>query len=145
MPLLRVLVVDDHAVMRRVICGLLSRNLTLEVVCETADGEEAISKAQELQPDIVLLDISLPGISGIGAASEILRVSPKSQIIFVSEHTSLQVVREALEAGGRGYVAKCDAGLELSEAIRIVSGGKPFVSRGIRKQGWASQEMGFVN
>jgi DNA-binding NarL/FixJ family response regulator len=145
MPLLRVLVVDDHAVMRRVICGLLSRNITLEVVCETSNGEEAISKAEELQPDIVLLDISLPGISGIGAAPEILRVSPKSRIIFVSQHTSLQVVREALESGGQAYVSKSDAGLDLAEAIRAVSKGERFVSRGIRKQGWASQETGLVN
>jgi DNA-binding NarL/FixJ family response regulator len=136
----RVLVIDDHAALRRTICLLLSKEPGLEVICETASGEDAIEKAEELQPDIVLLDISLPGISGIEAASRILSVSPNSRIIFLSQHSSLHVVQEALKVGGHGYVTKSDAGLELVEAIRVVSDGGCFVSKLIRKQGWPQGE-----
>ena len=111
MSRIRVLVVDDHAGLRRIICRLLSKEPSLEVVCETASGEDAVEKAKEHQPDIVLLDISLPGISGIEAASGISRVSPSSRIIFLSQHTSLHVVREAFKVGGHGYLTKSDAGL----------------------------------
>src|ERR1700733_14528302 len=136
MSRIRVLVVDDHEAMRRALCLSLSRESGLEVVCETASGEDAVEKANEHQPDLVLLDISLPGISGIEAASGILRVSPKSRILFLSQHTSLHVVREAFKAGGHGYLTKSDAGLELLEAIRTVLDGGCFVSKLIRKQGW---------
>jgi DNA-binding NarL/FixJ family response regulator len=137
----RVLVVDDHAIMRKAICDLLSHDPTLDVICQTASGEEAVSKAGELQPDLVLLDIGLPGISGIEAARQIRKVSPKSHIIFLSQHDSLQMVNEALEFGGHGYVAKVDAGLELLSAIRAVREGTRFVSLRIRDQGWTAQAV----
>jgi two-component system response regulator NreC len=136
MPVIQILVVDDHEVVRRVICSLLSSDPILNVVCQTADGEQAVEKAQELQPDLVLLDISLPGISGLEAARRIRKVSPKSQIIFLSQHDSLQIVRDALNVGGHGYVAKIDAGVELLKAIRAVREGKWFVSQRIVSQGW---------
>ena len=136
MPLIRILVVDDHEVVRRVICSLLSSDPTLDVVCQSADGEGAVEKAEELQPDLVLLDISLPGISGIEAGRRIRRVSPDSYIIFLSQHDSLQMVKDALRVGGHGYVTKMDAGAELLKAIRMVSEGKPFVSQRIVSQGW---------
>jgi DNA-binding NarL/FixJ family response regulator len=136
MSVIRVLVVDDHEVVRRAICSLLANDPTLDVVCQTVDGEQAVAKAKELQPDLGLLDISLPGISGIEAARRIPRVSPNSHIIFLSHHDSLQIVEDALHAGGHGYVAKMDAGTDLLEAIRIVSEGKRFVSRRITLQGW---------
>jgi DNA-binding NarL/FixJ family response regulator len=136
MTIIRILVVDDHAVVRRVICSLLGSDPTLNVICQTADGEGAVQKAKELQPDLVLLDISLPGISGIEAGRRIRRVSPDSQIIFLSQHDSLQMVEDALRAGGHGYVTKMDAGAELLNAIRTVSEGKRFVSQRILSQGW---------
>ena len=95
MPRIRILVVDDHEVVRRVICSLLSSDSSLDVVCQSADGEGAVEKAEELQPDLVLLDISLPGISGIEAGRRIRRVSPDSYIIFLSQHDSLQMVKDA--------------------------------------------------
>ncbi len=133
---MRILVVDDHEVVRRAVCYLLSADANLEVVCQSADGEHAVLRAQELQPDLILMDISLPGISGIEAARQIRAVSPKSQIIFLSQHDSPQMVKDALSVGGHGYVSKIDAGSELREAIRSVSEGKPFVSRRIQAQGW---------
>ena len=136
MSSIRVLVVDDHAVVRRVICSLLSSDPVLDVVCQTADGEGAVEKAKELQPDLVLLDISLPGISGIEAGRRIRHVCPDSYIIFLSQHDSLQMVDDALRVGGHGYVSKMDAGAELLHAIRVVVGGKRFVSQRIATQGW---------
>jgi DNA-binding NarL/FixJ family response regulator len=136
MSVIRILVVDDHEVVRRAICSLLTNDSTLDVVCQTEDGEQALVKAEELQPDLVLLDISLPGISGIEAARRIPRVSPNSDIIFLSQHDSLQMVENALRAGGHGYVAKMDAGSELLKAIYAVRQGKRFVSQRILSQGW---------
>jgi two-component system, NarL family, response regulator NreC len=130
--------VDDHPVVRRAICSLLSSDPVLDVVCQTADGEEAVLKAEELQPDLVLLDISLPGISGIEAAKRIRGVSPKSQIIFLSQHDSLQIVEDAVRVGGHAYVAKMDAGSDLLKAIRSVREGKRFVSQRIASQGWTA-------
>ncbi|HEX3352660.1 MAG TPA: response regulator transcription factor [Terriglobales bacterium] len=138
MPLVEILVVDDHEVVRRAICSLLSSDPVLNVICQTADGEQAVQKAEEFQPDLVLMDISLPGISGIEAARRIRRVSPKTQIIFLSQHDSLQMVHDAMNVGGHGYVAKIDAGAELLKAIRAVREGKQFVSQRIVSQGWTT-------
>ena len=142
MSAIRILVVDDHEVIRRVICSLLSSDPTLDVVCQTADGEQAVLKAKELQPDLVLLDISLPGISGIEAAKRIRKISPNSHIIFLSQHDSLQVVESAMRMGGHGYVAKIDAGSELLRAISTVSAGGQFISQRIASQGWRTNEPG---
>lgn len=136
MSSMRILVVDDHEVVRRVICSLVSSDPALDVVCQTADGEGAVEKAEELQPDLVLLDISLPGISGIEAGRRIRKVSPDSYIIFLSQHDSLQMVKDAMRVGGHGYVTKMDAGAELLKVIRAVSEGKRFVSQRIVSQGW---------
>ena len=142
MSAIRILVVDDHHIVRRAICSLLSSDPTLNVICETANGEEAVLKAEELQPDLVLLDISLPGISGIEAARRISGVSANSNIIFLSQHDSLQMVQDALHVGGHGYVAKMDAGSDLLTAIRAVNAGKRFVSQRIVSQGWRLEQHG---
>lgn len=139
---IRILVVDDHAVVRRTICSLLSSDPVLEVVCQTADGEQAVLKAEELQPDLVLLDISLPGISGIEAARRIRGVSPNSRIIFLSQHDSLQMVQDAVRVGGHGYVTKMDAASDLLRAIRTVREGKRFVSQRIVSPGWRPEASG---
>src|ERR1700690_3852885 len=118
MSVVRILVVDDHAAVRRSICSLLSSDPAMDVVCQTTDGEQAVLKAEELQPDLVLLDIGLPGISGHEAARRIRRVSPGSKIIFLSQHDSLQMVEDAVRVGGNGYVTKIDAGSDLLKAIR---------------------------
>lgn len=142
MSAIRILVVDDHALLRKMICSFLSKEPSVEVICQTASGEEAIEKAKELQPDMVVLDISLPRISGIEAAKQIIEASPLSRIIFLSQHSALHVVREAFAAGGHGYVAKSDAGFELMQAIRSVSHGNCFVSQLIRSQGWTADDGG---
>jgi len=133
---IRILVVDDHAIVRRTICAYLSSDPTLNVICQAADGEEAVRKAEELRPDVVLLDIGLPTISGIEAARQIRIVSPQSHIIFLSQHDSLHMAIDAMKVGGHGYVTTIDAAAELLTAIHVVHEGTQFVSQRIRSQGW---------
>jgi DNA-binding NarL/FixJ family response regulator len=133
---IRVLLVDDHEVARRGIRSVLSSDANLDVVCEAADGEEAVRKAEELNPAIVLLDITLPGISGIQAARQIKAASPESRIIFLSQHDSIQIAKDALSVGAHGYVVKSDAGRDLLTAIEAVQEGRTFVSRSLVARGW---------
>ena len=125
---IRVLVVEDHEIVRREFCRLLRQQADLEVVCDVANGEDAIRRAGELQPDVVLLDISLPHLDGFTTARHIRSVAPQAQILFVSQHDTTQMVREALRAGGRGYVTKLDAVQDLIPAVRAVSRKKRFIS-----------------
>jgi DNA-binding NarL/FixJ family response regulator len=135
-PLTRVLVVDDHAIARKGICSVLSGDATLAVVCEAADAEQAIQRAEELHPSIVLLDITLPGMSGLQAAPKIRAVSPDSRIIFLSQHDSIQIAEAAMSAGAHAYVVKSDAGHDLLSAIQAVQEGRQFVSRTLVARGW---------
>lgn len=134
---IRVLVVDDHEIARRGIRSVLSSDVTLDVVWEAADGEEAIMRAAEFRPSIILLDITLPRMSGIQAARRIRIVSPDSRIIFLSQHDSIQIAKDALSAGAHGYVVKSDAGLDLLNAIQAVHQGREFVSRTLIARGWS--------
>jgi CheY-like chemotaxis protein len=100
----------------------------LQVVCEASDGLEAVQKAQELTPDLILLDIGLPKLNGIEAARQIRKLAPNSTILFLSANSSLDIVEEALRAGASGYVVKSDARSELLSAVQAVIQGKRFVS-----------------
>jgi DNA-binding NarL/FixJ family response regulator len=125
------LVVDDHPIVRLGVCRILSSVPDFDILCETATGEDAVQKAEEHLPDLVLLDISLPGINGIEAARHIRTTSPLSHVIFMTEHNSADMVKEAFNAGGNGYILKSEAGQELLNAIRSVQGGKRYLSESI--------------
>jgi len=99
-----------------------------QVVAEAADGSEAIQKAEEWKPDLIVLDIGLPKVNGIEAARQIRQLSPSSKIVFLSQNNDLDVVRAALDAGALGYVRKTEAGSELLPAVDAVLRGKQFVS-----------------
>jgi DNA-binding NarL/FixJ family response regulator len=135
MSSVRVLVVDDHAGVRNMICSLLSQESTLDVIFQAANGEDAVKKADQLHPDLVLLDIGLEGMTGLETARLIPKVSPQTKIIYLSQHDSLHMANEALKIGGHGYVSKMDAGSELLKAIQTVREGNRFVSQRIRAQG----------
>jgi DNA-binding NarL/FixJ family response regulator len=130
--LVRILVVDDFEPARRSLCSILSTQEQLHVVGEAADGLAAVQRAQELQPEVILLDIGLPGLNGIEASSEIRKVAPKSKILFVSQFNDGDIVRAALSDGQMGYVLKADTGRELLPAIRAVLRGEKFVSSGLK-------------
>lgn len=109
--------VDDFVPWRNYLRSLLEARSDFKVVGEAADGVEGVEKAKELQPDLVLLDVGMPRLNGIASAAEIHKVSPKSAILFVSVETSSELVKAALAAGAKGYVAKAEAGSKLLAAI----------------------------
>jgi DNA-binding NarL/FixJ family response regulator len=123
-----VLVVDDFEQWRRVVCTALQTKLGLQVLGEAADGLEAVEKAQDLQPDLVLLDIGLPTLNGIEAARRIRSVSPKSKVVFLTENQCCEVAEAALEEGASGYVVKSAFASELISAVEAVLRGRPFLS-----------------
>jgi DNA-binding NarL/FixJ family response regulator len=127
----RVLVVEDNEPFCRLICSTLEKRPELQVVGIVSDGLAAVQKAKELQPDLILLDIGLPTLSGIEAARRIRKLSPQSKIIFLTQESSADVVREALNLGAKGYVVKANAGRELLAAVEAVRRGREFVSKGL--------------
>jgi DNA-binding NarL/FixJ family response regulator len=128
---IRVLVVEDYAAFRRFLVSTTQSKAELQVICEVADGAEAVQKARELQPELILLDIGLPSLNGIEAARQIRKLSPNSKILFVSENRYSDVVEEALRMGALGYVVKSDAARDLLRAVEAVVQGKKFVSAGV--------------
>lgn len=137
----RILVVDDFEPWRRRICFMLQTRPELRVVAEVGDGLEAVQKAHELKPDLILLDIGLPTLNGLEAADRIRQVAPDARIIFLTQNSDPNVVRAALRAGARGYVLKADAGSELFSAVEGVIGGDDFVSSGIKEAILAKPKM----
>jgi DNA-binding NarL/FixJ family response regulator len=125
---IQVLVVDDHEPWRRFFSTTLKKQPEFQVVGEASDGLEAVLQAQQLQPDLILLDISLPTLNGIEAARQIRQVSPKSKILFISENRSPDIAEQALNTGAGGYVVKSDAASELLPAVKAVLEHKRFVS-----------------
>ena len=129
MSSIRVLVVDDFEPFREFVRSTLARIPELQVVGEASDGLEAVQKAAELKPDLILLDISLPSLNGLEAARQIRRLLPESKIIFLSQESSPEVMQEALGLGAWGYVVKTKAGSDLLAAAESLISGKRFVSR----------------
>ena len=124
----RVLIVEDFPDFRRFIRSTLGERLDLRVIAEVSDGLEAVQKAAELKPDLILLDIGLPTMNGIEAARQIRELSPESKIVFLSQESSADVVEEALSTGAWGYVVKTKAATELLAIVDAVISGKRPVS-----------------
>jgi len=124
-------VVEDFEPFRRFICSTLRERPEFQIVQEVAEGLEAVRKAEEIQPDLIVLDIGLPSLNGINVARRIRKLSPKSKILFVSQESSADVVQEALASGALGYVVKAYAGSELLTAVEAVLQGRLFVSSGL--------------
>ena len=131
----RILVVDDHEPFRRFVSSTLSEQTNLNVIGEGQDGLEAVHQAEALQPDLILLDIGMPGLNGIEAARRIGELAPNARIIFLTQESSPDVVREAFSLGAWGYVVKVQAGDELLIAVESVLQGKQFRSSGLDGHG----------
>jgi DNA-binding NarL/FixJ family response regulator len=132
---IRVLVVEDFEPFRRFVVSILQKQPELQIICEVSDGLESVQKAEELQPDLVLLDIGLPHLDGIEAARRIGAVSPRSKILFLSENRSWEIAEEALRTGAGGYVVKSNAAGELLPAVESVLKGKRFISPSLAGKG----------
>ena len=124
----RVLLVDDHLPWRRHISSAVQASCGWCIVAESDDGPDAIEKATALQPDLILLDMELPTLSGITVARRILAAHPKTRILFISAHRSWDIVEAAMVAGARGYLLKPEVGLDLLPAMQAITDGKRWLS-----------------
>jgi len=126
--MVRVLIVDDFRPFRRVVCSMLLKTAALQIVGEASDGLEAVRQAEQMQPDLILLDIGLPELNGIAAARQIRTASPRSKIIIVSQERDPDLVQEAFDVGAVGYVVKTKVASKLLTAVDAALEGKRFVS-----------------
>lgn len=132
---LKVLLVDDHALVRRGFRRMLEDEPTFEVVGEASDGLEAVESAERLAPQVIVMDCALPQINGIEAARRILQKRPETAILMLSMHSEDTLVRQALEAGAKGYVLKNAMDLDLVSAIKGVAEGKTVLDPQIERSG----------
>jgi len=128
---IRVLIADDHAVVREGLSGLLQAELELEVVGLARDGREAVRRAIELRPDVVVMDIAMPELNGIEATREIRKACESTRVVILSMYATSQHVHGAVRAGADGYVVKGGETIEIVEAIRAVHNGKRYVCKKI--------------
>ena len=129
-----VLLVDDHSLVRRGFRRMLEDEPDISVVGEAADGEEAVKLARSLKPRVIVMDCALPGINGLQATRKILETAPETQVLMLSMHTEETWVRQALDAGARGYVLKNAMDLELGSAIRRIVNGETVLDAQLEKQ-----------
>jgi DNA-binding NarL/FixJ family response regulator len=147
---IRVLLVDDHSLVRRGFRRMLEDEADIVVVGEAGNGDEAVQLASELAPQVIVMDCALPGTSGLAATRKILEADPSKAILMLSMHSEDTLVRQALNAGARGYILKNAVDLELAAAIRRVAAGevvldaqlaKPATLRGERNAGLTAREL----
>jgi two-component system response regulator NreC len=131
---IRVLIADDHGVMRAGLRALLNAADGMEVVGEAADGREALELASQLTPDVVLLDLSMPGMSGIKVAHKLRAMLPEAHTLILTVHEDEALLREAIQAGASGYIIKRAAEAELITAIRAVNRGELYIHSALMRQ-----------
>jgi len=132
---IRLLLADDHALVRAGIRALINRLAGMEVVAEAGDGREALRLIEQLQPDVALLDITMPGLNGFEVLDYVTRYSPGVRVIILSIHQSREYATQALKAGAAGYLPKAAASNELKEAIDTVTRGETYVSTEVAPDG----------
>jgi len=126
MSTLKLLLADDHEVVRKGLRSILETLRDCEVVGEAADGRQAVALTKELNPDIVILDISMPAMNGLEATRQILKIRPQTKILILTVHESDPLIRDVLDAGARGYILKTDAGRDLISAVESLRRNKTF-------------------
>jgi DNA-binding NarL/FixJ family response regulator len=124
----RVLIVDDHAFIRRGVQSILQSLPEWELCGEAGNGHEAIRLANELEPEVILMDVTMPGLNGIDATRIIRNAHPRVKIVLLTLHESPELLRNGFRAGARGYLLKADAEQELLKALRIVLGDGTYIS-----------------
>lgn len=125
---MRIMIADDHGIVRQGLRGLLEKETDLEVVGEVSDGHAAVETAKRLHPDLIIMDITMPGLNGIDATRQILKDDPHTKVIVLSAHAEPQIVRDTLLAGALGYVLKTYLFEDLASAIRSAGEGRHYLS-----------------
>jgi DNA-binding NarL/FixJ family response regulator len=128
---IKVLLADDHGVLRDGMKRLLEAHSDIMVMSMVNDGREAVEAAVQLQPDVVVMDITMPHLGGIDATRAMAEQAPNVGVVILSMHSTVELVRQALLAGARGYLLKESAGSEVARAVRAVAAGKRFLGTGI--------------
>lgn len=136
----RILLVEDHRVLRDGLRSLIERSDDFEVIAEAGDGAAAVELAAEHTPDIVVMDVWLPRLSGIEATRRIVSADPKSRVLMLSQHDSWSTVQQAFEAGAMGYLVKTESASQLLDAARQLRDGKRFVSPELEAAGMRASE-----
>jgi DNA-binding NarL/FixJ family response regulator len=130
----RILLVDDHPLVRAALVRIIARYPDCEVVGEAGDGHEGVRLARELAPDLVLMDITMPGLNGLNACKQIVESRAETNVVLLSMHTGEEYVQRGFEAGAKGYVTKDAAPEELAQAVRVVVAGGKFLSSRVSGQ-----------
>lgn len=144
--MIRIMLVDDHTLVREALRTVLDQDSGMQVVAEVGDGDTALEAAAELAPDVVVMDVALPGISGIETTRRLLTRHPGMRVLALSTHLDRRIVQQMLDAGASGYIAKSAAGAELKQGIRNVVNGRSYlcsevaalVADGLRDRGSAT-------
>jgi len=135
----RILLADDHSVVRRGLKGLLESRKGWKVCAEAGDGRAAVAEAKRHKPDVAILDIGMPELNGVEAARQIRAASPLTEVLILSAHGSEKLAREIFDAGGRGYLVKEDADQDLLAAVDAVRQHKPYFTR--KLSDWVARQM----
>lgn len=131
MALARILIAEDFPPFRQYLISTMAKCENLQLVCDVSDGLEAVQKAEELKPDLIILDVGLPSLNGIEAARQIRKLVPHTKILFITQESSADVVQDALRVGAQAYVLKTRAATDLVAAIEAVLEGGQFISDGL--------------
>jgi DNA-binding NarL/FixJ family response regulator len=129
--MISVLLADDHAVVRDGLRALLEAQADIEVVGDAANGREVLRLAQQLHPDVVVMDIAMPELNGVEATQQMHDAYPSTQVLILSMHSTTEHIFRALQAGARGYLLKDSAGAEVADAVRVVHAGRRYLSQKI--------------
>lgn len=131
MSVTRILIVDDFEPWQHLVLWVLEPQTDLQVISTAVDGPEAVRKAEELKPDLILMDLGLPGMNGLEATRQIRIASPGSKVIFLTDHNEPDIVQAAFAAGASGFVLKSEFRADLVPAVRAVLLGQRFISRSL--------------
>lgn len=135
---IRILLADDHTIVRDGLCALLNAEPGMVVVASVADGRLAVSTARRLEPDVVVMDVNMPGLNGIEATREIVALACAPRVVMLSMHGSSEYVHRALESGASGYLLKESAGTEVIGAVRAVAAGRRYLGKQISARAMAA-------